>query len=144
MAARPVQGGASAPSDRLRPIDWIGLALFLSPLAVARRTAWREGFDMACRPHEFARTSALPLAAALAIIPSLPRPMLSRLVARAIERLDEQDGDPDLELDDHAEDDDPGEDNGDRELEEGRVPARDAYGLDQREMKHWGGCFRID
>lgn len=35
MAARPVQGGASAPSDRLRPIDWIGLALFLSPLAVA-------------------------------------------------------------------------------------------------------------
>jgi hypothetical protein len=37
------------------------------------------------------------LAFALAVIPSLPRPILSRLVARAIERLDEIDGDPDLE-----------------------------------------------
>lgn len=43
--------------------------------------------------------SALPLATALAIIPSLPRPLLSRLVARAIERLDEIDGDPDMEED---------------------------------------------
>ena len=68
-------------------------------------------------PPDFGRASALPLADALAIIPSLPRPLLSRLVARAIDRLDEIDGDPDLEPDDHAEDDDPGEDNGDRELE---------------------------
>lgn len=32
--------------------------------------------------------------------------MLDRLVERAIERLDEIDGDPDLEADDHAEEDD--------------------------------------
>lgn len=38
-----------------------------------------------------------PLDVALNIIPSLPRPLLSRLVARAIERLDEIDGDPDME-----------------------------------------------
>lgn len=41
--------------------------------------------------------SALPFSAALAIIPSLPRPVLSRLVARAIERMDEIDGDADAE-----------------------------------------------
>lgn len=63
---------------------------------------------MASHPHGFGMASALPLAAALAIIPSLPRPMLSRLVARAIERLDDMDGDTDLEPDDHAEDDGPG------------------------------------
>lgn len=37
--------------------------------------------------------------AALAMLPSLPRPMLTRLVARMIERIDEIDGDPDLEKD---------------------------------------------
>lgn len=36
----------------------------------------------------------------LSAIPSLPRPALLRLVDRAIERLDEIDGDPDLEEDD--------------------------------------------
>lgn len=36
------------------------------------------------------------------VIPSLPRPLLCRLVARAIEHLDEMDGDPDLEDDDPA------------------------------------------
>lgn len=41
--------------------------------------------------------SALPIA--LAVIPSLPRPLLKRLVSRAIEHLDEMDGDPDLEDD---------------------------------------------
>ena len=40
----------------------------------------------------------------LSAIPSLPRPILARLTARLIDRLDEIDGDPDLE------DDDPGED----------------------------------
>ncbi|HEY5082705.1 MAG TPA: hypothetical protein VII91_12460 [Bauldia sp.] len=56
----------------------------------------------------------MPLDVALAVIPSLPRPILAQLVARAIERLDEMDGDPDLELtgdqneeDDPAEEDDP-------------------------------------
>jgi hypothetical protein len=38
-----------------------------------------------------------PLDLALSVIPSLPRPVLARLVARAIERLDEIDGDPDAE-----------------------------------------------
>lgn len=37
------------------------------------------------------------LAPLLCAIPSLPRPILSRLVARMIERLDELDGDTDLE-----------------------------------------------
>lgn len=41
--------------------------------------------------------SSPPLAIALSVIPSLPRPLLSQLVARAIERLDEIDGDTDLE-----------------------------------------------
>ena len=99
----------------------------------------------------------------LTTLPSLPRPILARLTARLIDRLDDIDGDPDLEDATNAEDEglcpatlrygpqggcgcpvaDAGEDNGDREEEQGRVPARDAYGLDQREMKHWGGCFRI-
>lgn len=42
------------------------------------------------------------LSTALSVIPSLPRPLLCRLVARAIEHLDEMDGDPDLEDDDPA------------------------------------------
>ena len=44
------------------------------------------------------------LDAALAMLPSLPRPLLSRLVARAIERLDEIDGDTDVEPDGDEED----------------------------------------
>jgi len=40
--------------------------------------------------------SHMPLNVALAIVPTLPRPILARLVARAIERLDELDGDADL------------------------------------------------
>lgn len=39
----------------------------------------------------------VPLDVLLSAIPSLPRPLLSRLTARMIERLDEIDGDPDLE-----------------------------------------------
>lgn len=39
-----------------------------------------------------------PLSVALSVIPSLPRPLLARLVERAMERLDEIDGDPDVEL----------------------------------------------
>ena len=42
----------------------------------------------------------LPLAAALAYLPSLPRPVLSRLVTRMIQRLDEIDGDADCDEDD--------------------------------------------
>ena len=47
---------------------------------------------MATRPR-------FPLDAMFAAIPSLPRPVLSRLVTRMIERLDEIDGDPDAEDD---------------------------------------------
>jgi hypothetical protein len=35
----------------------------------------------------------------LGAIPSYPRPVIERLVARLIDHLDEQDGDPDLEAD---------------------------------------------
>lgn len=47
---------------------------------------------------------ALPFDLALSIIPSLPRPLLARFVARAIERMDAMDPDPDLEDDDPPED----------------------------------------
>ena len=53
---------------------------------------------MATHPAHIGRASALPLSTALSIIPSLPRPLLARLVERALERLDEIDGDADLEL----------------------------------------------
>ena len=56
---------------------------------------------------------AEPLDVLLAAIPSLPRPVLARLVQQAIDRLDALDPDPELE------DDDPAEDNGDAE----EVPA---------------------
>ena len=39
----------------------------------------------------------LPLDVLLSALPSLPRPLLARLTARLIDRLDEIDGDPDLE-----------------------------------------------
>lgn len=48
-----------------------------------------------------------PLDVLLSALPSLPRPVLSRLVARAIDRLDEMDGDPDLEDDDPPGTDEP-------------------------------------
>lgn len=44
--------------------------------------------------------ATLPLSAVLASIPSYPRPVVERLVARIIDHLDEEDGDPDLEDDD--------------------------------------------
>ena len=47
---------------------------------------------------------ALPIDLALSIIPRLPRPLLARFVALAIERLDTEDGDPDLEDATDAED----------------------------------------
>ena len=86
--------------------------------------------------------SHLPLNVALAILPTLPRPLLARLVANAIDRLDAMDGDADLEpevteqddepeVDDEREEDDHGggnvEDEG--EAEEGRVVS--VYGINQ-------------
>lgn len=43
------------------------------------------------------RLEPMPLDSFLAVLPSLPRPLLARLTARLIDRLDELDGDPDLE-----------------------------------------------
>lgn len=76
---------------------------------------------------------AAPLDMLLASVPSLPRPILARLAARMIERLDELDGDPDLEDDDPA--GGAADDGG--ELEEWRPePGFTAplpiYGIDQR------------
>lgn len=56
---------------------------------------------MATRAHAGGASApsspAMPLDVFLAALPSLPRPILSRLTARIIERLDELDGDPDEE-----------------------------------------------
>lgn len=41
----------------------------------------------------------LPLDVLLSMLPSLPRPELERLTQRAIDRMDRDDGDPDLEPD---------------------------------------------
>ena len=71
---------------------------------------------MASHLDTFGSAPALPLSVALSVIPSLPRPLLARLVARAIERLDEIDGDCDVE------EDDPPEDEHDRELIDEREP----------------------
>ena len=89
--------------------------------------------------------SHLPLNVALAILPTLPRPYLARLVANAIDLLDRQDGDADLEpevteqddepeIDDEPEEDDHG--GGNVEDEGESVEVQDAagcgsYGIDQ-------------
>lgn len=52
---------------------------------------------MATHSHDLGRASALPLSAVLASIPSYPRAVIERLVARMIDHLDQWDGDPDLE-----------------------------------------------
>ena len=87
----------------------------------------------------------LPLNVALAILPTLPRPYLARLVANAIDLMDEQDGDENLEpeiteqddepeIDDEPEQDDHG--GGNVEDEGENIDAEDAagcgsYGLNQ-------------
>ena len=52
---------------------------------------------MASHAPHYGRAEALPLSAVLTSIPSYPRPVIERLVARLIDHLDEQDRDPDLE-----------------------------------------------
>lgn len=81
--------------------------------------------------------SPAPLDLLLAAIPSLPRPFLARLTARLIDRLDEVDGDPDLEPDDFD------EDGHDDEAEP--IDGDAFYGLDQREVWHTGasGAWRL-
>ena len=55
---------------------------------------------MATAFHNIGEPKRLPLTAVLSAIPSYPRPAIERLVARMIEHLDDEDGDPDLEDDD--------------------------------------------
>lgn len=78
-------------------------------------------------------SNTVPLDAILSAVPTLPRAVLSRLVARAIDRLDEIDGDPDLEDSDcdTCVTDLPHDlaDQGDDEIEQGRVAG--IYGIDQ-------------
>src|SRR4051794_31486742 len=67
-----------------------------SPVAPLRRKA----SEMASRAHNGGASTppiAAPLGVLLAAIPSLPRPILARLTARLIDRLDEIDGDENLE-----------------------------------------------
>lgn len=71
------------------------------PWTRSRRRAW-------LRPNDVASPTRL-----FAAIPSLPRAELARLTMRMIDRLDEIDGDPDLE---HLSDDD--EDGHDHEREQ--------------------------
>ncbi len=73
------------------------------PLAV-RGQASRSPQSRASRPMTSilicpGRAAVLPMDAMLAAIPQFPRPALNRLVGRMIDRLDEMDGDPDLEPD---------------------------------------------
>ena len=102
--------------------------------------------------------SHMPLNVALAVLPTLPRPLLSRLVANAIDLLDRQDGDADLEpevteqddepeIDDPGEDDDPGGGNVDDEGE--NAESEDSghvgnYLTDQRTLSWRYGTHRID
>lgn len=60
--------------------------------------------------------ATLPLDLALDVIPSLPRPLLARMVARMIDRLDELDGDTDLEPNGDEQDHSGGEDDCDPSL----------------------------
>ena len=51
--------------------------------------------------------SHLPLNVALAILPTLPRPYLARLVTNAIDLMDDYDGDADMEAEVTEQDDEP-------------------------------------
>ena len=93
---------------------------------------------MARRLHS-GGASAPPITASLdlllAALPSFPRPVLSRLTARMIERLDELSGDPDLEDDDPGGGnvDDAGEDEFadlEREQMPGDVPCLHVYAIE--------------
>ena len=71
----------------------------------------RQRSRTAPRPHRVRRPWAPQqpaLSTLLATLPSLPRPILARLAARMIDRLDDIDGDADME--DAREDDEDGHD----------------------------------
>lgn len=92
-----------------------------------RRRAWARHGE---------RPDAVPLSLILNAMPSLPRPLLSRLVANLIERLDEMDGDPDREDDDH------GGGNVEDEGEPDCPESCGVYRIDQRTFAPEGGAWR--
>jgi hypothetical protein len=75
---------------------------------------------------------ATPLDVLLASVPSLPRALLSRLTARMIERMDELDGDPELEDDDPAGADHDLSECDPSRPEPGFIARLPVYNLDQR------------
>ena len=79
-------------------------------------------------------TAALPLDLLRWSFPSLPRATLARLVERAIDRMDEMDGDPDLEDDDPA--GDPLDERGEAPDDAGRgiLPTLPVYAVDQASL----------
>lgn len=91
---------------------------------------------MASLPLHAGRASALPLNLIAQAVPMLSRNDLEALTERLIDRLDEIDGDSDLE------DDDPAEDEHDAENEDGGGVC--SYDLDQRVVRHWGGTWMTD
>jgi len=112
---------------------------------------------MALHSHHYGSPSGLPLAVVLASIPSYPRPVIERLVARLIDHLDDEDGDSaDLEdsegqiwphdergrwlIDASAFDTDDDEDTHDHERED--VEGMGFHSIDQREVAHQGGAWR--
>lgn len=95
----------------------------------------------------------IPLIMTLAALPSMPRWQLARIANRAIECIDLLDGDSDLEpgdepgspsgwVDGLPGDPEDAEDNHDAEAEQGE--AAGAYGMDQREVRHFGGAWRAE
>lgn len=84
----------------------------------------------------------LPADIALALIPSLPRPHLERLVQSLIDRMDEADGDPDLEEGD--DDESGGEDDCSRIVHDGPgCPISDG-GSDQSDYEDNGDAERSE
>lgn len=65
-----------------------------APRTPPRRRATRYRLPSSGRPRRFDYTGAAMM---LAVIPSLPRAELARLTERMIDRMDQIDGDPDLE-----------------------------------------------
>ena len=71
----------------------MGHAFTISAPTPRRRPQWRRSRRRPwCRPSDLSGMRAM-----FAAIPSLPRAELARLTERMIDRMDEIDGDPDLE-----------------------------------------------
>lgn len=79
----------------------------------------------------YGHPTALPIDILLSAIPSLPRVALDRLVERAIEEMDQQDGDHDLEDDDPS--GDTLDEHGERASDDGQplMRMKPVYAVDQ-------------